>query len=192
VPKIIQHYVRWVDAINRKTGRFAMYLVVMMVAILILSVFSRLFFDRPFLWTMELAQFTMAAYYLLGGGYSMQKGAHVRMDIFYDKWSLKTRAIVDSVTSFCLIFYLSILLYGGYSSTAYALEYGQKHYSAWQPYMAPIKIIMSLGILLMLLQAFSILFKDLATAMGKNIVLDDKTNQLTQQSPSDPSQGDYL
>ena len=174
MPKLIIRYVKAVDAVNKKVGRFAMYLVVMMIAILILSVFSRLFFDRPFLWTMELAQFTMAAYYLLGGGYSMQKGAHVRMDIFYDRWSPKTRAIVDSITAFCLIFYLSILLYGGYSSTAYALEYGQKHYSAWAPYMAPIKIIMSIGILLMLLQAFSILFKDLAVALGKSRCLDSQ------------------
>ncbi|MDQ7051130.1 MAG: TRAP transporter small permease subunit [Enterobacterales bacterium] len=172
MPNFIKRYVKTVDAINQKVGRFAMYLVVMMIAILILSVFSRLLFDRPFLWTMELAQFTMAAYYLLSGGYSMQKGSHVRMDIFYERWSVKKRAFVDSITVFFLIFYLSILLYGGYSSTSYALEYGQKNYSAWAPYMAPIKIIMSIGILLMLLQAFAMLFKDIATASGKSLNLE--------------------
>ena len=55
-----------------------------------------------------------------------------------------------------------LLLYGGFSSTQYALEYGERSYSSWRPYMAPIKIVACIGILLMLLQAFAVLFKDIA------------------------------
>ena len=62
-----------------------------------------------------------------------------------------------------------VLLYGGYSSTEYALEYGQKNYSAWGPPKAPIKIIMTVGIFLMLLQTIAIFFRDIATARGKSI-----------------------
>ena len=58
------------------------------------------------------------------------------------------------------------LLYGAYSSTEYAVMYGQRNRTAWAPYMAPIKIIMGTGILLMLLQAIATWFKDLAKAMG--------------------------
>ena len=119
---------------------------------------------------MEMAQFTMAAYYLLGGGYSMQQGAHVRMDVFYTNWSPKRRAVTDSITSLFLIFYLLILLYGGISSTQYALEYGQTNYSSWAPPMAPIKIIMTIGIILMLLQSIASWFKSLAKIKGEEIV----------------------
>lgn len=124
----------------------------------------------PFEWVMEMAQFTMAAYYLLGGGYSMQQGAHVRMDVFYTNWSPKRRAVTDSITGLFLIFYLVILLYGGISSTQYALEYGQTNYSSWAPPMAPIKIIMTIGIILMLLQSFASWFKSLAKIKGEEIV----------------------
>jgi hypothetical protein len=67
----------------------------------------------------------------------------------------------------CLIFYLVVLLIGGISGTIYALEYGQKNYSSWAPPLAPIKIIMCIGIALMLLQAIALFFKDLAKAIGR-------------------------
>ncbi len=58
------------------------------------------------------------------------------------------------------------LLYGGFSSTSYALQYGDTSYSSWSPLMAPIKIIMTFGIALMLLQAIATFFRDLARARG--------------------------
>lgn len=169
MPKFIKLYVKYVEAFNRVVGLVVMYLVLAMMGILLYAAFSRSLLDAPIIWAVEMAQFTMAAYYLLGGGYTMQNDAHVRMDLLYERWTPKKRAFADSITAFFLIFYLCILLYGGYSSTEYAIEYGQKNYSAWAPPMAPIKIIMTLGIFLMLLQAIAIFFRDLATATGKDI-----------------------
>ena len=169
MPDAIKAYVHYVDRINGVVGRITMYLVLVMIAILLFSTISRSIFDIPYIWVMEMAQFVMAAYYILGGGYSMQLDSHVRMDVLYTRWSVKRRAFTDSITAFCLVFYLILLFYGGISSTQYALEYGQKNYSAWAPAMAPIKIIMTFGIFLMLLQAIAIFFKDLATARGKSL-----------------------
>lgn len=169
MPKFIQLYVKYIDAFNRVVGRIVMYLVLVMMGILLYAAFSRSVLNAPIIWAIEMAQFTMAAYYLLGGAYTLKNDAHVRMDLLYERWSVKKRAFADSITAFCLIFYLCVLLYGGYSSTEYALQYGQKNYSAWAPYMAPIKIIMTFGIFLMLLQAIAIFFRDLATAIGKEI-----------------------
>jgi len=168
VPKAIRVYVRYVDAVNRVVGRFAMYMIFAMMGLLLYSSIAKTFFTPP-LWTLEMAQFSMAAYYLLGGGYSMQIGAHVRMDLLYGRWSSKGKGFADSITAFTLIFYLVILLYGGFSSTSYALQYGEESYSSWAPYMAPIKIIMTFGIVLMLLQAIAMFFRDLARARGKTI-----------------------
>lgn len=169
MPKAIKTYVRYVEALNRFIGKFAMYLVFAMMGILLFSAISRTIFNTPYIWTIEMAQFTMAAYYLLGGGFSMMLGAHVRMDVLYSKWSPKRRAVTDAITVFCLIFYLAVLLIGGVSSTWYSLEYGQRNYSAWRPYVAPIKIIMVIGIFMMLLQAIATFFRDLAKVKGVNI-----------------------
>ncbi len=168
MPKAIRLYVCAVDAVNKAVGLFAMYLIFAMIGVLMYSSISKSFFT-PSLWTLEVAQFTMMAYFLLGGGYSFQIGAHVRMDLAYGTWSKKSRAVTDTVTIFCMIFFLVILLYGGISSTAYALQYTETSRSIWAPQMAPIKIIMNIGIFLTLLQAIAMFFKSLAAATGRDI-----------------------
>ncbi len=172
MPKSVRIYVRYVDAVSRVVGRFAMYMIFAMIGLLLYSSILKTFF-LPVLWTLEVAQFSMAAYYLLGGAYSMQLDAHVRMDLAYGRWSPRGKGFVDSITAFCLVFYLGMLLYGSFSSTGYALQYGETSYSSWSPYMAPIKIIMAFGIALMLLQAIATFFRDLARARG--LTLNEET-----------------
>jgi len=168
MPKLIVLYVKYVDAVNRVVGRMAMYMIFAMLAVLLYSSISKTFF-LPSVWTLELAQFLMAAYYILGGGYSMQLHAHVRMDLLYGRWSPRGMAFSDTLTSICLVSYLVLLLMGGVSSTEYALQYGETSYSSWSPYMAPIKIVMVFGIVLMLLQSIAFFFRDLAAVRGMTI-----------------------
>jgi len=169
MPGIIKAYVRYVDAVNRVLGYFVMYLTLVIMAVLLFASVTRYVFNVPFVWIIEMAQFLMAAYYILGGGYSMQLDAHVRMDVLYERWRPKTRAFMDSLTAFFLVFYLIVLMRGGFSSTLYSFETGQTNYSAWAPLMWPIKAIMTVGILLMLLQAIAMFFRDLARFTGRDI-----------------------
>ncbi len=167
MPRAVQLYVRYVEALNRRVGRMVMYLIFVMIGVLLVSSIARTAFNLPLLWVVEVAQMTMAAYYLLGGAYSMQLDAHVRMDVLYCRWAPRRQAFFDTITSAFLLFYIVVLIYGGVSSTQYALEYGQRNYSAWAPYMAPIKIVMTAGIGLMLLQVIATFFRDLARARGE-------------------------
>ena len=167
--KFISLYVNIVDTICEKVGKFVMYWVFFMMFLLILSFVTRNIINFPLMWIIEMAQFTITAYYLLGGGYSMLTDDHVRMDLFYGKLSNKGKAKMDIFTSFFLIFYLIILFIGSITSLIYTIETKQKLFTAWAPYVWPIKTLMLIGILLMLLQAFSTLFKDIAKMKGNNI-----------------------
>ena len=167
MPKAIRTYIRWIDAINRLMGRFAMYLIFGLVGVLLWSSISKTFF-LPSLWTLETAQFVMVAYYLLGGPYSIQLGSNVRMDLFYGGWSDRTKAWVDIFTVWFLIFYLGVLLYGGIGSMSYAFEYNERSPTAWRPYLWPVKVITCSGIGLMILQALSEFFKDLGRIRGED------------------------
>lgn len=168
MPQAIRTYVRYVDGFNRVVGRVAMWLIFVMMGILLWSSVSKTMFN-PSLWTLEMAQFVMTAYYILGGAYSLQLDSHVRMDLIYGRWTPRQKAAVDAVTVIMLFTYLIFLLIGGVSSTEYALKYGETSYSSWSPYMAPIKIVMVAGIFLMFLQTTSIFFKDLAKALGRDM-----------------------
>ena len=146
-----------------------MYLVFVLMGILVLSFVTRNIINIPLMWIIEMAQFTMTAYYIMGGAYSMMDDQHVRMDLVYGNFSEKNKARMDLFTSVFLIFYLVTLLIGSYSSLVYTINTNQKLFTAWAPYVWPIKTIMSFGILLMLLQSFSMFFKDLAKVRGIKI-----------------------
>lgn len=169
MPKLIRLYVHYVDLVNRKIGRAAMYLLFVMGGIQLYSTFSRLLTGMPVNWALEMTQFLLATYFLVGAAYSMQENAHVRMDLFYGALPRKRQAFVDVFTILFVIFYLVVMVRGGWSSSEYAIAYNQKNYSAWSPPMWPVKVTMTFGIFLMLLQAISNLFKDIAIARGKPI-----------------------
>lgn len=155
-------YVRHVERFNYRIGRFAMYLIFVMMGVLLWSSFTKTVpFMRPSLWTLELAQFLMVAYYILGGPYSIQLDTNVRMDLAYGALSFQRKAFVDVFTVTFLIIYLGFLLYGGINSLTYAIEFGERSSSAWRPYLWPVKAITVIGLILMLLQALAELFKDI-------------------------------
>lgn len=161
-------YIRFVDAFNRRVGRFAMYLIFALMGILLWSSISK-FAGQPALWTLELAQFVMVGYYTLGGPYSMQMGDHVRMDLLYGGWSARRKAAFDAVSVLFLLFYLGVLFYGGISSTTYAFEFSERAHSVWRPYMWPVKLVASIGVFLMLLQAVAELLRDILFLRGTSI-----------------------
>ena len=127
---LMKGYIRIVDGFNRRIGRIVMYGIFVLMGILLWSTFSKVGSDlgfniNPSLWTLEMAQFAMVAYYILGGPYSIQLGSNVRMDLIYGELSNQRKAWVDSFSVLFLIFYLGILLWGGLESTQYSFKYGE-------------------------------------------------------------------
>lgn len=185
--KLMRGYIKVIDAFNSGVGRVMTYGIFAMMLILLWSIISK-FGDQPSLWTLEAAQFAMVAYFILGGPYAVQMGSHVRMDLFYDNWSVKRKAITDAITVLCLLVYLIVLLWGALGSTAYSLGYFgsnalgfftglitgsetpgtlERSRTIWRPYLWPIKSVLCLGIFMMLLQALSELFKDILRIRGE-------------------------
>jgi TRAP-type mannitol/chloroaromatic compound transport system permease small subunit len=167
VNKVIKAYVDGITATSIVVGKLAMYLVFGMLGILFFETVSRTVFNHPWIWTVEMAQFVMAAYYTLGGAYTLIIDGHVRMDLAYAKWSPKNKALADVLTFTIVMLYLVTLVLGGIISLEYSIQYKQKSYSSWAPPVTPIKIIMLFGMLLMILQVIAEFFKDLAKVRGK-------------------------
>ena len=187
MPRALVAYVRFVEALNHGVGRFAMYLLFALMAVLMWSSISKTFF-LPSLWTLEMAQFVMVAYFVLGGPYVMQMNGHVRMDLFYAMQTPRRRAWWDAVTVLALILYLGVLVWGAAESLDYSLglrwsdpetsalglswpEIGRLERSptAWRPYLWPVKLVMLVGFTLMLMQALAALIRDIAELRGAPI-----------------------
>jgi TRAP-type mannitol/chloroaromatic compound transport system permease small subunit len=150
-------------------GIVAMYLIFLMVGVLLMDAVTRNVLEIPVHWAIEAAQFTLTAYYFLGGAMTLKNDNHVRMDLFYENLSVKGKARMDLVTIVCLIFYLGVLLFGSISSLQYAIETGERRFSMWNPSMIPIKALMVGCIVLMMLQSFSLVFKHIATLRGESL-----------------------
>lgn len=161
----IKTYVRWVDRVADYTGVFAMYLIFAMVGILILDAITsglQIYLH----WCIELAQFVLAAYYFIGGAKTLKDGDHVRMDLLYDRFSVRGKTWIDLVTIFCLLFYLVVMLIGGISSLEYAIQTDERRFSMWNPSLIPIKSLMVACLCLMILQVISEIFKHVSVLRG--------------------------
>ena len=161
-------YVRGVEALNYRIGRVAMYLLFVIMAILIWSSVTKIM-KLPSLWTLEMAQFTLVAYYLLGAPYSFQLGSNVRMDLLYARMTPQRQALWDVFTVFALLFYLGVMLWGAVESTAYSFAVSERSPTAWRPPLWPIKLVICTAFVLMILQALAHLVRDLAVLRGQPI-----------------------
>ena len=169
MPQLIRAYVRIVDKVSDYVGYLAASLIFFMGATLLLDAVTRNVLNIPIHWAIELTQFTLAAYYFMGGPITMKNNSHVRMDLWYANLSDRGKAKLDLVTVWCMIFYLGVMLVGSISSLQYAIQTNEKRFSMWNPSVIPIKALLTVCLVLMLLQAFALVFKHIATLRGKPI-----------------------
>lgn len=166
MPAFIKSYVRIVDRLSDVVGVVAMSLIFLMIGVLLLDAVTRNALDIPLHWCVEVAQFTLLAYFFMGGAMTLKNDDHVRMDLVYQHLSPRRRAWTDLFTSFCLLFYLVVMTIGSISSLSYAIATGERRFSMWNPSMIPIKALLVVCLVLMILQTVSLIFKHAAAIRG--------------------------
>ncbi|MGF6178788.1 TRAP transporter small permease subunit [Ensifer sp. 4252] len=166
---LITAYVRATERISDYVGYLAASLIFVMGATLLFDAITRNLVRMPVHWAVELTQFTLAAYYFMGGPITLKNNDHVRMDLWYSTLSIRGRAKVDLATAGCLIFYLGVLLAGSISSLIYAIETNERRFSIWNPSVIPIKSLMVACLILMLMQAVALVCKHVAALRGEEL-----------------------
>jgi TRAP-type mannitol/chloroaromatic compound transport system permease small subunit len=169
MPGFVRNYVKFTDRLSNFVGYLAAALIFVMGGTLMFDAFTRNVVKMPVHWAVELTQFTLAAYYFMGGAFTLKNDSHVRMDLIYSSLSERNQARIDLATSVCLIFYLVVTLIGGISSLQYAIATNEKRFSIWNPSVIPIKALLVVCLVLMLMQAFSLVCKHIATLRGESL-----------------------
>lgn len=167
--RFISAYVRFTDRLSDYVGYLAASLVFAMGGVLLFDAVTRNLIKMPVHWAVELTQFMLVAYYFMGGPFTLKNHEHVRMDLWYATLSERGKAKMDLATVWCLIFYLGVLLIGSISSLQYAIATNEKRFSIWNPSVIPIKALLTVCLVLMLLQAFALVFKHVATLRGEKL-----------------------
>ena len=167
--------VRVVDKFTDTTGVWIAWLNMPLVLAVAYEVIARYFFHAPTIWSFDVTYMLYGTIFMLGCAYALHKGAHIRTDFFYDRWSVKTKGIIDSI-SYIVFFFPAIfeLLVVSWNEGYYAFSIGEtSEQTPWRPILWPYKMVVPLACLLLLIQGISELIKSFyAARMG--IVLEHK------------------
>jgi TRAP-type mannitol/chloroaromatic compound transport system permease small subunit len=125
--RAVDGVIRIIDAVSTATGWFAGWLIVPMTVAMAYEVVARYAFHAPTKWSYEVAYITYGAQFMLASAYTLLKGGHIRTDVFYERWSPKTRATVDAVC-YLLFFFpgLLFILYAGAVEAKFAWEISER------------------------------------------------------------------
>ena len=111
---------KMINNLNIKIGRLFSWCLLFMVFLTCLIVVLRYLFNIGFIWMQELVMFLYAAVFLICAAYTLAEDAHVRVDIFYSKLSLKKKSIVNLLGS--LIFLIPVCYITFYYSYSYVIN----------------------------------------------------------------------
>ena len=172
---VLRHFIHGVDWISEHSGKLVSFLAFPMMACIFYEVIMRYFFNMPTIWAHEMSTFFLGAYFILGGGYTLWRGAHVNVDIFHKRLSLRGKAILDVVTSVFFFAFAGVLTYHGVRFGITAWTQWQHSVTVWGPPLFPIKTALPIGAILLLLAGIVKLIKDISTAVtGKGMVTEFK------------------
>jgi TRAP-type mannitol/chloroaromatic compound transport system permease small subunit len=164
----LKRFIRTIDAINDWIGRFLSYFLFAFFVLLFIEVILRYFFNSPTVWANELAQMLFGTYAVLSGGYILLTGGHVNVDILYSRFSPKTKAAVDIVTSVLFFLFCGMLLIYGGSLAWDSLSRFEHSQSAWNPPLYPAKLMIPTAAALLILQGITKLIRDFLILLGKD------------------------
>tara|TARA_Y100000741_G_scaffold51905_1_gene35608 strand:+ start:139 stop:750 length:612 start_codon:yes stop_codon:yes gene_type:complete len=150
-----------IDKFSKLIGNIVCWLIAPLILGMVYEVLARKLFLSPTIWAYDMSRFLYGALFMLGAGYALSKGIHIRADFLYRNFKVKTQGRVDFILY--LLFYFPGLLVFLYMTTGFVQESimrGERGMdTTWMPYMWPIKTCLWFGIVFLLIQGISELFK---------------------------------
>ena len=167
--------VQRIDRFTDTTGVWISWLNVPLVVAVSYEVIARYAFNAPTIWSFDVTYMLYGTIFMLGSAFALHKGAHIRTDFFYDKWSVKTKGMVDSI-SYIVFFFPSLIMLlaasGNEAWYAYTINETSEQ-TNWRPLLWPFKAVVPLTCAMLLLQGISELIKSFYAART-GIVLEHK------------------
>ena len=159
-----------IDKFSKLIGNIVCWITMPLILGMVYEVLARKLFLAPTIWAYDISRFLYGALFMLGAGYALSKGVHIRADFLYRNFKKKTQGIIDF--TLYILFYFPGLIVFLYMTTGFLQESiarGERGMdTTWMPYMWPIKTCLWFGIVFLLVQGISELFKSYyAATKGK-------------------------
>jgi TRAP-type mannitol/chloroaromatic compound transport system permease small subunit len=136
-----------------------------MIFLMSFEVFMRYILQAPTEWGTEMVTYLYAGYTLLGGGYTLLYGAHVNINVIYNRLSVRRRALLDVLTAVVFLLYVWILLFEGSKFAWDGIMRNRHSGTDWNPPLYPVLLTLPIGAFLMFIQGVAKFVRDLNTAI---------------------------
>ena len=169
--------IRTIDKITEILGYVVAFLIIPLILANVIEVFMRYFWRQPTTWAADVTVMSYGSLFMLGSAYALLKGAHVRTDMLWDKFSDRKKGIIDSVAFLVFFFPTMVILFLiSYNDFLYSWEIDERStLGIWQPIIWPLRGVIPLTALLLTLQGVSELLKSLwAARTGEALVHHEK------------------
>ncbi|HEY9052778.1 MAG TPA: TRAP transporter small permease subunit, partial [Gammaproteobacteria bacterium] len=160
---------RIISHINGLAGELVAYWSVIAVVVYYYEVIVRYVFNSPTNWAHEGMFLMFGMQYLIAGGFVLREGGHVRVDVLYNYLPKRGKAILDVFTSVFFFIFVFTLMYTGWTFFHDSYSVNEVSISEWGIQYWPIKLSLSLGALLLLIQGVAQLVKDIAVAIKPDL-----------------------
>ena len=154
---------RIIDAISEWVGKITSFIIILMIGVVMWNVVMRYVFNSAAAWQhISVCARLLPAYVVLGGAYTLLTRAHINVDIFYRRFPLRMRGIVDLVTSILFFLFCIALLWKAVGTSA--------NLPLWQTPFPPSSswlfiLAVPIGVSLLLLQGLAKFIRDLVIAI---------------------------
>jgi TRAP-type mannitol/chloroaromatic compound transport system permease small subunit len=149
--------IRAIDTFTDLTGTLFSWMSIPLVAAVGYEVFARYLFHAPTVWSYDITYMLYGALFMLGAAYALHKGAHIRTDFFWDRFTPRTKGVIDSI-SYIVFFFpsLTALAIIAYAEASYAMSIMEmSDQTPWRPYLWPFKFIVPISCALLMIQGIS-------------------------------------
>lgn len=166
----IRLVVRFIDIGTEWVGRIASPLILLVMVFMFLEVVLRYGFNRPTIWAWDISVQLAAAFALLGGAYTFLHHGHVRVDVLYNRFPPKVKAIAELSTLLLFFLFCVVLLWQGGEMAWASLMVREVKVTILAPPLYPLKILLVVATFLLLLQGIASFIRNLSIVItGKEI-----------------------
>ena len=159
---------RGIDRLNDGVGHAAKWLVLLATLVSAGNAVLRYGFDLSSNAWLELQWYLFALLFLLGAGYTHLHNGHVRIDVFYGRFSPRTRAWIDLLGGLLFLLPLAgLLAWLGWAAFQSSWAVNETSPDAGGLWRWPIKLAIPLGFALLFLQGLSESIKRAAFLAGR-------------------------
>ncbi len=150
-----------IDRLTRLIGDFTALVLALLILLVLYDASVRYLFHSGSIALQELEWHLFDVVILLGIAYTLRERSHVRVDIFYDRFSDKIKAYVDFFgTLFFIIPFSLLIIYVGFDFVMLSLaQLEASSDPGGLPYRFVVKSLMPLAFILLILQSVSELGK---------------------------------